>query len=87
MRSLLALGLPLALAHLCLLNPVQRLGFNVSDGGDPSCYQPLPPCGDTVGAAPKMTIPGGQALNVFVQQNLNHYNPGARWWLADATQR
>lgn len=58
------------------MNPVQRGGFNVSDPGDNSCFQPNGPCGNAPSGNPVATFLGGQGNGVSFQQNLNHYNPG-----------
>ena len=65
-----------AVAHVCLLHPAQRGGFNVADPGDRSCFQPTGPCGSAATALPAVSLVGGQGYNVVLQQNLNHYNPG-----------
>eukprot|EP01133_Synstelium_polycarpum_P005673 gene5673-6552_t len=66
-------------SHLCLENPPQRGGFNVSGPGDSSCYKPFPPCGNMAPGKPVMTLPAGQPFQIKFQQNYNHYyapNPG-----------
>jgi len=65
-----------AFAHLCMLNPVQRGGFNVSDAGDNTCFQPNGPCGKKPSGAAVSAFYTGSVVNLLVQQNLNHYNPG-----------
>lgn len=55
-----AAALATAAGHICLLSPVQRGGYNVSDPGDNSCFQPTGPCGDTTPGAPVADFVAGQ---------------------------
>lgn len=69
-------------SHICIMDPAQRGGYDVSDPGDPSCFAPNAPCGAgnpwwsrPVGS-PTATLLGGSTYRVHFQQNLNHYNVG-----------
>jgi len=67
----------LADAHVCLLNPVQRTGYNVSGPGMMACFRPEGPCGRGISAEqPRVTLAGGRGFTVLLQQNANHYSPG-----------
>lgn len=72
-----ALLVALSEAHICLINPVQRAGYNVSGPGMMACFRPDGPCGKGIPAEqPRVTLTGGRGFSVLLQQNLNHYNPG-----------
>jgi hypothetical protein len=61
-----------AFAHVCVMNPPQRGGFNVAGPGDNSCYERQPLCVDRAVGLRTNVQSGGQ-LEVQFQQNLNHY--------------
>lgn len=65
-----------AFAHVCLLDPVQRGGFDISTPGANACFQPQGPCGKLPVENPSASLIAGSSYNVLFQQNLNHYNPG-----------
>lgn len=73
--GLLLLLLVPALAHICILDPPQRGGLDVSDPGDNSCYRRTDYCGGVPAAAPTVSYYPGQYVNVVFQQNLNHWYP------------
>ncbi|KAK5576901.1 hypothetical protein RB653_001838 [Dictyostelium firmibasis] len=70
-----------ALAHLCLFNPPQRepfWGVPISPG-DNACYKTNSNCGNTTAGAPVQSYKAGSTIEVFFQQNYNHWyqpNPG-----------
>jgi len=63
-----------ATAHICLLRPEQRGGYNISGPGEHDCVHPVAPCGGLPSQAPH-SVHGGSLYDVVFQQNLNHYNP------------
>eukprot|EP01116_Phalansterium_solitarium_P002429 TRINITY_DN1244_c1_g1_i1.p1 TRINITY_DN1244_c1_g1~~TRINITY_DN1244_c1_g1_i1.p1 ORF type:complete len:496 (+),score=191.61 TRINITY_DN1244_c1_g1_i1:69-1556(+) len=63
-------------AHVCLMNPPQRGGFDISTPGSNACFWPQGPCGTAPVSSPTVTLVAGTSFNVLFQQNLNHYNPG-----------
>ncbi|KAL0490757.1 hypothetical protein AKO1_002546 [Acrasis kona] len=66
-------------AHLCILDPPQRGGFNVSTPGSRACFQSKGPCGKFGPEQPKTIVKAGVPFKFFFQQNLNHFqigNPG-----------
>jgi len=62
--------------HVCMMNPPQRGGYNISGGGSDSCFKPFSPCGKQPQGQPVLVAIAGSSYNVLIQQNLNHYNPG-----------
>lgn len=72
----LLLAVSSAFAHVCLLDPVQRGGFDISTPGANACFWPQGPCGKAPVGSPTVTLVAGSSYNVLFQQNLNHYNPG-----------
>lgn len=62
-------------AHICIVDPPQRAGFNISDAGDNSCYRKDAPCGNNTPGKPTSLV-SGQAYTMFFQQNFNHYEVG-----------
>ncbi|EGC39377.1 hypothetical protein DICPUDRAFT_96564 [Dictyostelium purpureum] len=79
---LLALQLSsVAFAHLCLFDPPQRQpNWGVPIGsGDNACYQVESNCGNTTAGSPVALYTAGSTIQVFFQQNYNHWyapNPG-----------
>lgn len=71
--------------HICLISPIQRGGYNITEPGEAACFAPNAPCGAgnpwwsrPVGP-PTLSLVGGSSYRVLLQQNLNHYtvgNPG-----------
>lgn len=63
-------------AHICMIYPPQRGGYNISTPGNSACYEPQAPCGTQPVGSPVLKLRGGTIFYLLVQQNLNHYNPG-----------
>jgi len=63
-------------AHICLLVPPQRGGYNVTTPGNMACFWPEGPCGLLPAGDPVLKLVGGEGFSILLQQNLNHYNPG-----------
>eukprot|EP01116_Phalansterium_solitarium_P020650 TRINITY_DN6149_c0_g1_i2.p1 TRINITY_DN6149_c0_g1~~TRINITY_DN6149_c0_g1_i2.p1 ORF type:complete len:513 (+),score=136.27 TRINITY_DN6149_c0_g1_i2:49-1539(+) len=76
--SVIVLFSSTSLAHLCLVQPPQRGGFDISKPGALACYQPDAPCGDAPATAPTVTVRQGSSYTVLLQQNVNHFNAGWR---------
>ncbi|KAM9954392.1 hypothetical protein ACTFIW_003933 [Dictyostelium discoideum] len=70
-----------ALAHLCLFDPPQRepnWGVPIQPG-DNACYRVSSNCGNTTTGAPVKSYSPKSTIQVFFQQNYNHWykpNPG-----------
>lgn len=65
---------PLACAHICILQPRQRGPLNVSDPGDDSCFRRTPYCGGIAPGAVTATYRAGDEIEIVFQQNLNHWS-------------
>ncbi len=63
-------------SHLCMLNPNQRGGFNITGGGNSACFRYKSPCGGQPMGAPQYTIQSGVPYPIQFQQNLNHFSIG-----------
>eukprot|EP01088_Endostelium_zonatum_P011128 TRINITY_DN2496_c0_g1_i1.p1 TRINITY_DN2496_c0_g1~~TRINITY_DN2496_c0_g1_i1.p1 ORF type:complete len:173 (-),score=19.78 TRINITY_DN2496_c0_g1_i1:24-542(-) len=68
-------------AHLCIIYPHQRGEMDVSSGGNPSCYRPIPECGNRSAEEPQVTWHAGQTVKIHFQQNYNHWYPQNPGWL------
>lgn len=79
-----------AAAHVCLLRPEQRTGLpkDLSQlaPGDDACFHPYQ-CPTRAPGGPITAVPGGLGLDVLLQQNLNHYNPGEKRVLGKRWER
>jgi hypothetical protein len=69
-------------AHICMVSPAQRGGYDISEPGQAACFAPAAPCGsnrfwDRSPAAPVAVLRGGTIHSVLVTQALNHFNVGA----------
>ncbi|EGC29539.1 hypothetical protein DICPUDRAFT_95923 [Dictyostelium purpureum] len=70
-----------AFGHLCLFDPPQRNpNWAVPiDSGDNACFRVRGNCGNVTSGAPVAIYNAGSTINVFFQQNYNHWyaeNPG-----------
>jgi len=77
--SFVLLLLPLSFAHVCMIWPPQRGGWNPANAepGDHLCFEAQGPCGKKLPPTkPTTTLYSGTTVYVSFQQNLNHYNPG-----------
>eukprot|EP01094_Clydonella_sp_ATCC50884_P022969 TRINITY_DN5392_c0_g1_i1.p1 TRINITY_DN5392_c0_g1~~TRINITY_DN5392_c0_g1_i1.p1 ORF type:complete len:406 (-),score=104.37 TRINITY_DN5392_c0_g1_i1:43-1260(-) len=70
---LLSLWAGAAYGHICILEPVQRGGVDVSIPGSPACYRRTPYCGGVAPGAPSASYTAGARIDVHLQQNLNHF--------------
>ncbi|EFC49599.1 hypothetical protein NAEGRDRAFT_78087 [Naegleria gruberi] len=68
-------------SHMCVFNPRQRGGLNISDFGDPTCFKFKGPCGSLPSGPVQATFQRGKTYNIDLQQNLNHYSVGHPGWL------
>ena len=64
-----------SMAHICMWEPPQRGGFDISGPAQNPCYRKVGPCGTTEDG-PVTSIPAGEMYTVHFQQNANHYYTG-----------
>eukprot|EP01090_Pellita_catalonica_P011046 TRINITY_DN22527_c0_g1_i1.p1 TRINITY_DN22527_c0_g1~~TRINITY_DN22527_c0_g1_i1.p1 ORF type:complete len:173 (-),score=20.82 TRINITY_DN22527_c0_g1_i1:19-537(-) len=80
MKALLIITcLTCVFGHLCIIEPHQRGDMDVSSAGNMACYRPYAECGKMPAGEPTANYIGGSKIDIFFQQNYNHYwvgNPG-----------
>jgi len=67
--------------HICAIEPRQRGAFDISTGGNPSCFRHGPPCGGQPAGEPKASYAAGSQQTFHFQQNYNHFALGQPGYL------
>lgn len=67
----------LSVAHLCILEPLQRGGAaGAGSSGANACFQTAGPCGVTMAGSPTAAYLAGTQAYATLMKNLDHYSAG-----------